>query len=65
MVEAAAYNRVDSPVARTKRNEEMIRKRVCRRPGEVEDGTLCHNPSICVLDDRAMEESSNGSVGCL
>ena len=65
MVEVAAYNGVDSRVARTKRNEEMKRKRVSRRLGEAEDETVCEDPSICVVDDCAMEELNVGSASCL
>ena len=65
MIEAAAYSGVDSRVARTKRNEEMKRKRVYRRLGEAEDETVCEDPSISMLDDCAMEELNVGSAGCL
>ena len=65
MGEAAAYSGVDSRIARTKRNEEMKRKRVSRRLGEVEDEIVCENPSICVLDDHAMEELNIRSASCL
>ena len=53
--EAAAYSGVDSGVARTKRNDEMKKKRVSRRLGEAEDKTECDDPSICVLDDLAVD----------
>ena len=65
MVEAAAYSGVDSRVARTKKNEEMKKKRVSRRLGEAEDKTECDDPSICVLDDLVVEELNVGRACCL
>ena len=63
--ETAAYSGVDSRVARTKRNDEMKKKRVSRRLGEAEDKTECDDPSICVSDDLAVEELNVGSACCL
>ena len=63
--ETAAYSGVDSRVARTKKNDEMKKKRVSRRLGEAEDKTECDDPSICVLDDLAVEELNVGSACCL
>ena len=63
-VEAAAYNGVDSRVVRTKRNEEVMKKRVCKRLSKVEDEIVCDDPSSCVLDDHLEEESSGRSGGC-
>ena len=63
--EAAAYTGGDNQVTRTKENDEMRRKRVCKRLNEAEDETMCDDLSICVLDDRAMEELNVGSAGCL
>ena len=65
MVEAPACSGVDSRVARTKRNKEMKKKRVSRGLGEAEDKTGCDDPSICVLDGLAVEESNVGSACCL
>ena len=63
--ETAAYSGVDSRVARTKKNDEMKKKRVSRRLGEAEHKTECDDPSICVLDDLAVEELNVGSACCL
>ena len=65
MVEVATYTGFDNRVARTKRNKEMRRKRVCMRLGEAEDETMCNDPSIYMLDDCASEESSGGIASCL
>ena len=51
--------------ARTKGNDEMKRTRECRRLGEAEIGTGYNNPSICVSDDRTVEELNVGIAGCL
>ena len=65
MVRAAAYSGVDSRVARTKRNEELKKKRVSRHLGQAEDETECDDPSICVSDNLALEELNVGSACCL
>ena len=65
MVRAAAYSRVDSRVATMKRKEEIKRKRVSRRLGEAKDKTVREDPSICVLDERTMEELNVGNACCL
>ena len=64
-IEAAPYSGVDSRVARTKRNKEMRRKRVFRRLRETEDESVYDNPSIYVLDDRAVKEWGGENSGCL
>ena len=45
-----------------KQNDEMRRKKVFSHLGEAEDGTVCDDPSICVLNDRAVEKLNVGSA---